>query len=365
MDPNLPSDYVTARLRFRDAADRCEWKRLSCPIGAVGPTGEDLTIDIAISPTPQADRVLVVSSGLHGVEAPLGSAIQVAMMEKAPRANRPQAVRTVLLHALNPYGFAWSRRCDADNIDVNRNFFSSGSTRQAAEAYSRFDRLLNTPRPPSRWDLFYPKAAVAALVHGLPSLREALATGQSDFPKGLFFAGTRSSRTKEILEEHMKSWIGQATLVAHLDFHTGLGRWGTYQLLIDHRLTPAQGDRLGRWFGSELVQQDDDQRRTYRARGTLGQWCVSQRLAESYVFAFAECGTYGNLSVVAGLRAENQAHHWGRPDDRETIRAKDRLRELFYPASSVWQSRAFTGGLAIVDRAISGLAAEAVDRGEG
>ena len=28
----------------------------------------------------------------------------------------------VLLHASNPYGFAWGRRVNEDNVDLNRNF---------------------------------------------------------------------------------------------------------------------------------------------------------------------------------------------------------------------------------------------------
>ena len=42
------------------------------------PIGNDLTVDAATLGAPDASRLLVVSSGLHGVEGPFGSAVQTA-----------------------------------------------------------------------------------------------------------------------------------------------------------------------------------------------------------------------------------------------------------------------------------------------
>ena len=87
----------------------------------------------------------------------------------------------------------------------------------------------------------------------------------------------------------------------------------------------------------------------------FGQWCIAQNFAPDYVFAFAEFGTYGNVSVLSGLRAENQAHHWGRPEDTTTIRAKERLRELFCPEDEAWRSRTVADGVDLVEHAARGL----------
>jgi hypothetical protein len=86
---------------------------------------------------------------------------------------------------------------------------------------------------------------------------------------------------------------------------------------------------------------------------------VSRGFAPDYSFAFVEFGTYGDLAVLAGLRAENQAHHWGRPGDPETVRARARLREVFCPESPAWRSRAVVAGLDIVERSVGGLIEEA------
>ena len=220
-------------------------------------------------------------------------------------------------------------------------------------------RLPNPPRAPSRWGLFQLRALWAVARHGKAALKQALVTGQYDFPKGLFFGGRGPSRSKEIVQRHLKSWIGSARTVVHLDFHTGLGACGACKLLIDYPLSATQRVRLTRWFGAEAYEENDPRKTAYQPRGSFGQWCVAQDYAPTYIFAFAEFGTYGTIRVLAGLRAENQAHHWGRPEDPGTARAKKRLRELFCPASRAWRARVVAQSVDVVDRAVSGLLKEA------
>jgi hypothetical protein len=59
--------------------------------------------------------------------------------------------------------------------------------------------------------------------------------------------------------------------------------------------------------------------------------------------------------MLAGLRAENQAHHWAAPTDAAAIRARQRLKELFCPAAAAWRSRVVDHGTDLVRRALEGL----------
>ncbi len=130
MDSRFPKDYLTARERFRAAAARLGCAVEAHPIGAEGPHGEALTIDVAIVPGANPERALVVSSGIHGVEGFLGSAIQCSLLEEWVDA--PPPIRCVLLHALNPFGFAWRRRVNETNVDLNRNLLLGGRAVHAA-----------------------------------------------------------------------------------------------------------------------------------------------------------------------------------------------------------------------------------------
>ena len=60
---------------------------------------------------------------MHGVEALFGSAVQLAFMEQADgRLAASGGSGVVLIHAINPFGFAWRRRFNENNVDLNRNF---------------------------------------------------------------------------------------------------------------------------------------------------------------------------------------------------------------------------------------------------
>ncbi len=186
------SDYSTARSRFRQAAIRLGWAMEDHSIGQTGPNGEDLTIDVASSGNDNPEQTLVVSSGVHGVEGFFGSAVQLALLEHWAVHGAP-SVRCVFLHGLNPYGFAWLRRFDEDNVDPNRNFLLAGEPYQGAPpGYAELDDLLNPRRPPSRWESFLIKALPAITRHGIPALKQSVAAGQYEFSKGPFLRWPRT-----------------------------------------------------------------------------------------------------------------------------------------------------------------------------
>ncbi len=348
-------DYSSARWRFQQAASRLNWHLESHPIGLVGPDGNDLAFDVACTSGGDPEKVLVVSSGIHGVEGFFGSAVQIALLEYWASVI-PPSIKCVFLHGLNPFGFAWLRRFDENNVDPNRNFLLPGERFEGSpDGYAGLDDFLNPRCPPSRWEPFTLKALLLIGRHGMPALRQAVAAGQHDYPRGLFFGGSRPSRTQQLLEEHMPRWLQGSKSVVHLDFHTGLGRQGTCKLLIDYPLNETQTRCLKDWFGANSYEAYDSAGISYVARGGFGRWCVSRGLAPNYLFACAEFGTYGPLQVLSGLRAENQAHHWGTPNAPSTIRSKKWLTELFCPASIGWRLQVIDSGRWLADRAQQGL----------
>jgi hypothetical protein len=355
---HFSGDYAEARQRFRLGVAELGWQAECWPVAGVGPGGGDLTVDAAIGPDPQSGKTLVVSGGLHGVEGFFGSAVQLALLERW-RTNPPSGIRIVLLHALNPYGFAWLRRTDGGNVDLNRNFLLPGEPYAGAPpGYAELDGLLNPRRPPSLLDSFLLKALPALARHGLSSLRRVVAVGQYVFPRGLFFGGAALSDAARLIERQLSRLVAGSTHVVHLDLHTGLGRGGEGRLLIDYELTADQRARLTRTFGAAAFQTPDSIAIAYTARGGLGQWCVHS-LSPDYLFAYAEFGTYSGLALAAALRAENQAHHWGDAAGPAAARAKSRLKALFCPPDRRWREKAVHGALDLVGRAVGLL--QAVD----
>ena len=158
-----------------------------------------------------------------------------------------------------------------------------------------------------------------------------------------------------MLGENLPRWLAGSRSVVHLDLHTGLGPNGSCKLLIDYPISERQRGWLTDWFGADSFEACDSSSIAYDARGGFGQWCVSRNLAADYLFACAEFGTYGPVQILAGLRAENQAHHWGVPSAMYTVRAKQRLKELFCPSSEAWRSQVLERSLDLVGRAVRGL----------
>jgi predicted deacylase len=346
-------DYATARRRFREAAGRFGWAVESHPIAATGPNGEELAVDVAAASGPGHEKTLVMSSGVHGTEGPFGSAVQLGLLEKWQA--RPP-VRCVMIHTVNPFGFAHRRRFDNANIDLNRNFLLPGEEYRGAPAgYVALDRRLNPRHPPGRFDLFRLHAVLAVLRLGLPALQQAIAGGQYDFPKGIFFGGHEPAEATRIVTTRFDRWLGNARDIVHLDFHTGLGAWGTDKLLLERPPTDRERERLVAWFGPDSFSVPDSNGMVYDARGCFGRWCEAHRGDREYLFGTAEFGTYGPITALRGLKRENQAFYWGDPASAVTERTKRELAELFVPASAEWRERVVRRSWEMAERAATGL----------
>lgn len=357
-------DYSSARDRFLRAAAAAGLELESHPIAARGPGGEELAIDVASCGAAEPTRTVVVSSGLHGVEGFLGSACQLRYLEEhVAERTLPEGLRLVFLHALNPYGFAWVRRVNERNVDLNRNFLRPGERFEGApEGYAELNGLLNPTRPPRRLSAFYLRAGATLARHGMTKLKNAVAGGQYDFPLGIFFGGYEPEETQRILDEHLGRWAGteSAETVYHVDFHSGLGPSATYKLLIDHPAGAPAVAELGAAFGADVVEPwEPSLGVAYEISGGLGTWAQVRYPDTRYEVLVAEFGTYPPIQVLRALHFENRAHHHGRGRTHGSTRwAKDLLKEAFAPADPGWRDTVVPRGVAIVERALRALEAQ-------
>jgi hypothetical protein len=353
------SEYEQARERFREAAERAGFALRAYPLAPRGPRGEELAIDIALKPAAGARRALVVSSGTHGVEGYFGSAVQLAALERLFGAGAaPEAVSLLLIHAINPFGFAHKRRANEDNIDQNRNFILDGRSHAGSPpVYRALDPLLNPARLPGALDAFGLRLQLAALRYGTAQLKSAIAQGQYDFPEGLFYGGRAASQSQQILRSHLREWLGEPERVLHIDLHTGAGAWGTYALCIDLPVSDPRVTQLGREFGAQYVQGFDPAGVLYEINGALGRW-LEQCLPDSrYDCLLAEFGTYSGLRVLAAMRFQNCVRRYAAGRRELEERARDALFEVFCPGARAWREQAVQRALAVIGQALSALAA--------
>src|SRR5437867_2125196 len=167
-------DYFTAAERFSTTALKSGARLQILPLHAKGPTGQELGIEIAWLGAQTPRRVLLHSSGLHGVEGFAGSAIQLQLLDDVPAL--PADTALVIVHILNPHGMAWLRRVNENNVDLNRNFRDNGSFDGVPAAYGQLDSFLNPHSPPGS-DWYFAKALYLIMRFGMTALKQTVVGG--------------------------------------------------------------------------------------------------------------------------------------------------------------------------------------------
>jgi hypothetical protein len=344
------ADFFDARDRFRRLANECVE---SLPISVRGPRGEELAVDIAWIGSSNARRIVLVTSGLHGIEGFAGSAMQCSLLAATPELAADCAL--VLVHALNPWGFAYLRRVNENNVDLNRNFLEDGERRSGMPAlYARLDPLLN-PRSPPVADAFLPRLACYAARYGYAACRQAIAEGQYEIAHGLFYGGRQLEEGPASFVAWLRRAMRDAARVLVLDLHTGLGRFGRQSLLAEPDMPAERALQVGRLLNAHVeggagVANPGG----FAARGGLAS-AVRRCLAHADPeFLTVEYGTYSGLKLVHALREENRWHHYG--DGSIGHESKRRLSEMFAPASAQWRSRVVQQGDRLLRAAVSAIA---------
>jgi len=149
------ASYAQARRKFLEAAQLRGLALQSFLLPMAGAEGETLAMDVARDGPPRATRLLVVISGVHGLEGFCGSAIQTGLLSAGEQGLRPQRGDTAVLyvHAVNPYGFSHLRRATQENVDLNRNFVDFAQPLPQNAGYAEIhDALLPPVWPPRAED---------------------------------------------------------------------------------------------------------------------------------------------------------------------------------------------------------------------
>ena len=296
---------------------------------------EELAVDVAsIGPT-DAHSVLLLVSGTHGVEGFTGSALQHHWFQQHAT-QRPEGLRVVLVHALNPFGFSWVRRVNEDNVDLNRNFVDWSQPPPANEDYGGLAQLL----VPASWDVDTQQTTTLQLLAyaeevGFPRLQEIVSGGQYTHPTGVFYGGSGPVWSHRWLVDHLPTIVGGAQRLGLIDLHTGLGPWGHGEL-ISHEGGDDPGYQRGTaWWGDVRSMSDGES-----VSATLeGDWlgAVEAMLPGVEVTAVAlEFGTVDTVTVLQSLRADAVLHAAGDPlaDGADDVRAQ--VRAAFADDDPAW-----------------------------
>lgn len=341
--------YAQARQRFIASINEVGGTHYSYPLRIAGEA--DLCIDVAVIGCA-SNNAIVISSGVHGVEGFFGSAVQLAVLDRLRTNADAMNIKYVLIHAVNPYGFAKLRRFNESNVDLNRNFLEdTESYAGAPEGYSGLNSFLNPESAPRRFEPFRLKALWNIWRNGMAALKESVAGGQYQYPHGLFFGGQEASHSTRLIRQHCDEWLGSSAKVFHVDFHTGLGAYGTVKILLNETDRKAL-EWYENAFGADRIEPLSSIDGTaYKVSGHFGGWIQNHFSARDYRFAGAEYGTYDVIRVLQSIRSENRAHHYSSAESEAYLSSKQELLECFCPADIIWRRTVLSSALDIIDRA--------------
>lgn len=361
--PVLPLTYDECRARFHHQAGRAGVVVDSSPIAARGPAGQELSIDVASLGRHDASRLLVIMSGVHGVEGFIGSALQCDLLGRARPDALPDDVGVLLVHAVNPWGMAWSRRQNESNVDLNRNWRRSDVEPVQNPAYDEVHPLA-CPDSPHLPDVDQLLAVAAELVaeRGLPWVRDAITVGQYRHPDGLHYGGDRTEESTAIVESIARTRVAdrERDLVLVLDLHTGHGPRGAITLLSDVPIGHPQDDFFRRHFTDVVVEAtaDNPDATTGTKSGQIANG-IRDLLPDGRCWSTsAEVGTASDLEQLAATYRSHWVHLHGDRSIPEHAAALWEYRGCFTPYDPEWERQALTRGRTLIDQAIAAVATD-------
>lgn len=352
-------DYASARADFLRRGDALAdtftgVERLAIPVPSrSGASG--LFVDGLYIPAQGGERrrLLVVSSGVHGVEGPTGSAVQRLFMHEVLTAQHLQGpladTGVLLLHALNPYGFARYRRFTENNVDLNRNASTDHALYQTVNAgYPVVDSLINPTGPAdagTAGNRFFHLRSVALIArHGMPALRQAVLQGQYQKPPGIYFGGQALEPQLAALGPRIAPILDAYPLSMSLDLHTGWGARGTLHLFFNPPADAKVRQGLEAAFAGQPIDWGTGSD-FYTVTGDFAGWLGQLRRGGVHLPAVFEFGTMDSQATLGAIKSlhvtvlENQGaqHGYATADDRTRIERD--YREMFYPSSPDWRTK--------------------------
>lgn len=345
------SSYEECRERFINSFNRMAQAHPGASLSAfqVGDSTNNHFIDFGFLPALESEqKALIVTTGEHGVEGYVGSAIQAYMLDHWVHQIDLKSTSITLIHAVNPWGFVHNRRVTENNVDLNRNFFTQDEWEALDNRfYQNLSDLMN-PQKPVKFNYLSFFKTILSFVYfaqklGLSAVREATLKGQKSVPNGLFYCGAAAEPQNLQILSVFRERAKAAKSLLHLSLHTGFGERGKMHLIQPVVVDEQVQAQLNHIFSDVKVNGCHDEN-FYRVFGGLQEHIHSLVKNEvEYLPMTLEFGTVDNHTVVGGIKSlvtmirESQGHHFGYRSERDRVKVLENYLEHYYPSCKEWR----------------------------
>lgn len=358
--------YAQARARFVAAAQAAGAQICSyAHPEARGPDGAPLFMDTAWFGPADAETVLLNTSGTHGAEGFGGSAAQLAWISEGHARDLPQGVAVLMVHAVNPFGFAWVLRGTENNVDLNRNFVDHRMPYPENKLYGEIHPFL-CPKTIDEASIARMLKGGALFVarHGQWVLEDAISRGQYSHADGYHFGGHAPEWSNLTLRHIVRRSLGGARRVGFIDWHTGPAGNGELIHLCFSDPKGPEFARAARWWGRQsldpkMIEAMWGSRRPSR-RGILF-WGLESELAgrARVTGAVVEIRSAQPKTNAADALRVPMLERWLRFEGGlhapEAARYTEEIREDYAPRRVRWQENAITHALDCYARTLDGM----------
>jgi len=326
-----------------------------CPVD--GPSGEALHMGEFWYGPADAATVILLASGTHGIEGYAGAGLQVGLLSTGALDHLPEGVAVLFVHMVNPWGCAWDRREDQNNVDIFRNLVYAEPPFSDNPEYGLIDGFLN----PTEWSGPVKQRADREMAefidaHGFDRLMSIMRWGQHEHPKGMTFHGTEPSWSRLTIEDIARRRLAHAKRVVAVDLHTGLGGWGELVVVSYAAEGSAIGRRFHDWYPEEHL---------HFAGGDPSIPCHAIMALESLgrVAPGAEFFGIGVEWGAAPLEGEESwevfrhlswIHNYGDLASAEAREPRRKYRSYLYGETDDWERMAWENGLRFWKKTVTG-----------
>ncbi|MES2052766.1 MAG: M14 family metallopeptidase [Pseudomonadota bacterium] len=352
--------YAEARVKFLEAAATAGLAVESQLHPEAGRDGEVLAMDVVRDGPADARSLLIVSSACHGVEGYCGSGVQVFALHDAEwRAKaEAQGVAVLYVHALNPYGFSHVRRTTHENVDLNRNFQDFSQPLPVNEAYRELQPLLL----PDEWPPTEANAAATGRYiseKGMEAYQAAITRGQHEFPEGLFFGGTAPTWSNRTLRKVLQTYGKNASRVAWIDIHTGLGPSGIGERICACRDDKAALARARAWWDNggttPVTSIYDGSSSSAFLTGLMWNSIYEECPQAEYTGIAMEYGTLPPFEMMQALRGEHWLNIHRDAPPALAAQIKTQMMDAFYVDTDAWKGQIISQARQSLFQAVDGL----------
>lgn len=324
----------------------------------------DLTVDILYLPSlKKRKNLIIISSGVHGVEGYAGSAVQRMIMEEFITDETAASTGFIFIHSMNPYGFKYNRRVTENNIDLNRNSsIDSVLYKTVNEGYPAVSDLINPEGPvntSSAGNIFFEIQSVLKILSAsMPVLRQAILQGQYQFPKGVYYGGSEPEPQIKSIVPYIKKYSAGYTVVMNIDLHTGYGERGKLHLFpnpVKDSKIRAMMEKIFKGYGIDWGDTGD----FYTVTGDFTGYLNNILNGVTFIPITFEYGTLDSQTTVGSIKSlhitllENQGFNYGYNSEKDKSEVQKNFKEMYFPSSPAWRTKIISDSRAIMKDALN------------